>query len=161
MHLLRLQKAFVKQAHKLRLYDGSIINLDFHTIPHFGDESVLKKQWAGSRNKKMKGALTLFAQDASSKMILYTAVDIQRDESDDQILAILYFWKNIRCGIQSTFVFDSKFTAYSRISQFNLQNIKFITLRRRGKKLIDQVKNLGLWSRIHILYVKGKYSNPI
>jgi len=37
----------------------------------------------------MKGALTLFAQDASSKLILYTAADIQRDETSDQVLGFL------------------------------------------------------------------------
>jgi transposase len=161
MHLLRLQKAFVKQANKLRLYDSSIINLDFHTIPHFGDESVLQKHWAGARNKKMKGALTLFAQDASSKLILYTAADIQRDESDDQILAFLSFWKSIRRGVRSTFVFDSKFTTYAKLSQLNLQGTKFITLRRRGKNLIDQVKNIGQWKRINIPHAKRKYPNPL
>ena len=41
VHLLRLQQSFVKQAVKLKLYEGDIINLDFHTIPHFGEESVL------------------------------------------------------------------------------------------------------------------------
>ena len=161
VHLLRLQKAFVKQANKLHLYDSSIINLDFHTIPHFGDESVLQKHWAGARNKKMKGALTLFAQDASSKLILYTAADIQRDESDDQILAFLSFWNSIRRGIKSTFVFDSKFTTYGKLSRLNLQNIKFITLRRRGKNLIDQIKNLTPWKRINIPHAKRKYPNPL
>ena len=135
--------------------------MDFHTIPHFGDESVLQKHWAGARKKKMKGALTLFAQDASSKLILYTAADIQRDESDDQILAFLSFWKSIQRGIKSTFVFDSKFTTYEKLSQLNLQDIKFITLRRRGKKLIDQVKNLAPWKRIHIPHAKRKYPNPL
>jgi hypothetical protein len=109
----------------------------------------------------MKGALTLFAQDASSKLILYTAADIQRDESDDQILAFLSFWKSIRRGIKSTFVFDSKFTTYEKLSQLNLQDIKFITLRRRGKKLIDQVKDLAPWKRIHIPHAKRKYPNPL
>jgi len=161
VHLLRLQKAFVKQAHKLRLYDNNIINLDFHTIPHFGDESVLQKHWAGARNKKMKGALTLFAQDAGSKLILYTAADIKRDESNDQILNFLSFWKSIRRGIKATFVFDSKFTTYANLSQLNAQGIKFITLRRRGKKLIDQVCNLGPWKRINIPHAKRKYPNPL
>ena len=41
IHLLKLQRAFVHQANRLGLYDNSIVNLDFHTIPHFGDESVL------------------------------------------------------------------------------------------------------------------------
>jgi len=161
VHLLRLQKSFVKQAAKLRLYDNKIINLDFHTVPHFGDESVLEKHWAGARNKKMKGALTLFAQDASSKLILYTAADIQRDESDDQVLAFLNFWKNIRRGIKPTFVFDSKFTTYVNLSELNAQGIKFITLRRRGKKLLDNVNKLEQWKRINIPHAKRKYPNPL
>jgi hypothetical protein len=161
MHLLKLQKAFVKQAHKLRLYDSSIINLDFHTIPHFGDESVLQQHWAGARNKKMKGALTLFAQDASSKLILYTAADIARDESDDQVLVFLSFWKSIRRGIKPTFIFDSKFTTYEKLSQLNALGIKFITLRRRGKNLIEQVNMLKSWKRIKIPHAKRKYPNPL
>ena len=160
VHLLKIQKAFVKQAHQLHLYDSSIINLDFHTIPHFGDESVLQKHWAGARNKKMKGALTLFAQDASSKLILYTAADISRDESDEQVLVFLSFWKSIRRGVKPTFIFDSKFTTYEKLSQLNSLGIKFITLRRRGKKLIDQVDKLKSWKRINIPHVKRKYPNP-
>ena len=161
VHLLRLQKAFVKQANKLQLYDSSIINLDFHTVPHFGDESVLEKHWAGARNKKMKGALTLFAQDAASKLILYTDADINRDEADDQVLNFLSFWKGIRRGIKPTFVFDSKFTTYAHLSALNTQGIKFITLRRRGKKLIDKVNKLKSWKRIHITHAKRKYPNPL
>jgi hypothetical protein len=161
VHILRLQKAFVKQASKLGLYANHIINLDFHTVPHFGDQSVLEKHWAGARNKKMKGALTLFAQDASSKLILYTDADIQRDESDDQILSFLSFWKNIRRGIKPTFVFDSKFTTYAKLSQLNAQGIKFITLRRRGKQLLDNVSNLSPWKRINIPHAKRKYPNPL
>jgi len=52
------------------LYDKRIVNLDFHTIPHFGDESVLQEHWAGARNKRMKGALTLIGQDADSNLML-------------------------------------------------------------------------------------------
>ncbi|EFK11791.1 conserved hypothetical protein [delta proteobacterium NaphS2] len=49
--------------------DKSVINLYFHTIPHFGNESVLQKHWAGAQNKRMKGALTLIAQDAAGKEV--------------------------------------------------------------------------------------------
>ncbi len=161
VHLLRLQNSFVKQATKLGLYDYNVINLDFHTVPHFGDESVLEKHWAGARNKKMKGALTLFAQDASSKLILYTAADIHRNESDDQVLVFLNFWKSIRRGIKPTFIFDSKFTTYTKLSELNAQNVKFITLRRRGKNLLDNVNKLGPWKRINIPHAKRKYPNPL
>jgi len=160
IHLLQLQKAFVKQINRHHLYDKKIINLDFHTIPHFGDESVLQKHWAGARNKRMKGALTLIGQDAGSKLILYTASDIHRNEADDQVFDFLSFWKKIQRGVDPTLVFDSKFTTYANLSRLNAQGIKFITLRRRGKKLIKNLDTLGPFKRIHIPHAKRKYQNP-
>ena len=84
----------------------------------------------------MKGALTLFAQDADSKLILYTAADIKREEADDQVMNFLSFWKKVQRGIKPTFVFDSKFTTYPKLSALNQQGIRFITLRRRGKNML-------------------------
>lgn len=161
VHLLGLQKAFVKQASKIGLYKGDIINLDFHTVPHFGDESVLDKHWAGARNKRMKGALTLFAQDAESKLILYTDADIKKDEADDQVFEFLSFWKKVRRGIAPTLVFDSRFTSYENLSALNEQGIKFITLRRRGKRLLNQLEKLSLWKKITVPHAKRKYPNPL
>jgi transposase len=160
VHLLRLQKSFIRQASKLGLYNGNVINLDFHTIPHYGDESVLEKHWAGSRNKRMKGALTLFAQDADSKLLLYTATDIMRNETNDQILDFLSFWKGVQRGIKPMLIFDSKFTTYSRLSELATMGIKFITLRRRGERLLDKVENLTGWQRIDLHNTKRKYPNP-
>ena len=160
VHLLRLQKAFVKKAASLGLYDERIINLDFHTIPHYGDESVLQDHWAAAKGRRMKGALSLFAQDASSKLILYTAADIQREEASDQVLNFLSFWKGMRRGVVPTFVFDAKFTTYRHLSQLNGQGIKFITLRRRGKHLIEHLDTLKPWDKIHLPHEKRKYPNP-
>ncbi|MCP4630965.1 MAG: transposase [bacterium] len=161
VHLLRLQSAFVKQAMKLGMYDGNVINLDFHTIPHFGEESALEEHWAGARGKTMKGALTLFAQDADSKLILYTAADVKREESDDQVLEFMSFWKRIRRGLKPTLVFDSKFTTYDNLSKLNKRGIRFITLRRRGKSLLKKVDQLGPWKKITIDHAKRKYPHPL
>ena len=162
MHIQRLQQSFVKSARKLGLYDGKFVNLDFHTAPHFGDESVLEEHWAGARNRKMKGALTLFAQDSESKLILYTDADIKRSESDDQVLDFLAFWKRIRRGIKPTLIFDSKFTSYAKLSVLNdKHDIKFITLRRRGKNLIKSVAKIRPWRKIEIPHAKRKYRHPL
>ena len=161
IHISRLQTAFVGNASRIGLYDGKYVNLDFHTIPHFGEESVLEKHWAGARNKIMKGALTLFAQDGESKLILYTDADIKRSESDDQVLQFLSFWKRIRRGIKPTLVFDSKFTSYIKLSELNASHeVKFITLRRRGKNLIEEAEHLSPWKRIEVPHAKRKYKNP-
>jgi transposase len=160
IHLHRLQKAFVQQANRIGLYDKSIINLDFHTIPHFGDQSVLQEHWAGARNKRMKGALTLIGQDANSKLILYTAADIQRSEADDQVLEFLSFWQKAQRGVNPMLIFDSKFTTYANLSQLDALGVKFITLRRRGKNLIEALDAVDSWKRIHIPHAKRKYQNP-
>jgi len=160
-HLLRLQDAFIRQVMRLGLCPGSIINLDFHTIPHFGDESVLQEHWAGARGKRMKGALTLLAQDADSRLILFSAADIQRSEADDQILAFLSFWQGIKKPMESTFIFDSKLTTYENLSELNHQKIRFITLRRRGHKLVAETENLEPWRRITIPHDKRKYPQPM
>lgn len=160
-HIRLLQKAFIKKASGLGLYDGRLINLDFHTVPHFGEESVLEKHWAGARGKRMKGALTLFAQDSGSKLILYTDADIRRSEADDQVLEFLSFWNATRRGVKPTLVFDSKFTSYAKLSELNSdRQVKFITLRRRGGAMVDNIDDLTGWKKIHIPHEKRKYSNP-
>ena len=159
-HLLRLQRAFVQQACRLGLYDGRVINLDFHTAPHFGEESVLERHWAGARNKAMKGALCLIAQDASSKLMLYTAADLRRAEADDQVLDFLSFWSGVQRGVSPTLVFDSRLTSYAKLSALNTQGVRFITLQRRGKNALEQVVHYTDWKRIHIPHDKRKYPNP-
>jgi transposase len=161
VHITRLQEAFVKQGTKLGLYDGSIVNLDFHSIPHFGEQSQLERHWAGARNKTMKSALTLFAQDASSKLMLYTAADIKRSEADFQVHQFLSFWKKVRRGVKPTLVFDSKFTDYAELSKLNRNGIKFITLRRRGKNLIKSIDKIKSWKKIDVPHPKRKYPNPL
>ena len=88
----------------------------------------------GPADKRMKGALTLFAQDAASKLMLYTAADIHAGGSQraGSRCPVLLAEGSAR-GVASTFVFDSKFTTYEQLSLLNSQGIRFITLRRRGK----------------------------
>jgi hypothetical protein len=109
----------------------------------------------------MKAALTLFAQDAQSKLMLYSAADIQRSEADDQVLSFLSFWKKVHRGVKPTLVFDSKFTGYAQLSKLNRQHVKFLTLRRRGKNLVKNVDQLSPWKRIHIPHAKRKFPNPL
>ena len=160
-HISRLQESFVSNAHRMGIYDKRVINLDFHTAPHYGDESVLDKHWAGARGKRMKGALTMFAQDSETKLIVYTASDIQSSEADDQILTFLPYWAKISKQMNSTLIFDSKFTTYKNLSELNRQGIKFVTLRRRGKKLLEEADRLEPWTKITIPHDKRKYPNPL
>ena len=158
----RLQRGVVQAGRQLGLYTSDTINLDFHAVPHWGDESVLDKNWVGTRNKGIKSALTLFAQDCTSKLILYTQADIRRSEADDQVLEFVRFWKKIAKSVAPTLVFDSRFTSYSQLARLEQQDIRFITLRRRGPKLIRnaEAQPPKAWEQVTIPHEKRKYPRP-
>jgi len=140
----RLMKGFVSKVRTIDedLYDGSMINLDFHSIPHYGEESVMEDIYVSARNRAMKGATTFFAQDADSKVLNYCSADIKRTEMSDEILNFVKYWTDVKGIIDQTLVFDSKLTNYPVLSQLNRDGIKFITLRRRGKDIVKE----ALWA---------------
>jgi transposase len=159
----RLLQGFVRQMNRQHVYRSKTINLDFHSIPHWGEESVLDTHWVPTRGKRLKAALTLFAQDCQSGQFQYAQADILRSEASDQILDFISFWKKIHGRLDSTLVFDSKLTSYENLNAINQMGIHFITLRRRGKKLIAGVDRIpsGRWKKIHLDIPKRKYKSPL
>jgi transposase len=144
-----------------RLYGSEFINLDFHSIPHFGDESEMEKVWCGSRGKAIKGASTIFAQDAQSNVILYSRADILRKEEALEIKRFISYWRKIKADLNETLVFDCKFTKYEVLDELASEGIKFITLRKRNQQLIDNTLKIakGQWKKIRLAIPKRKYCN--
>ncbi len=58
-------------------------------------------------------------------------------------------------------VFDSKFTTYANLNLLNKDNIYFLTLRRRGQKIVSRALNLPAdsWQKIKIDAPKRKHQN--
>lgn len=142
-------------------YGGNFINLDFHAIPHYGEDSNMEKVWCGSRNKTLKGANTVFAQDAKNNMIVYTRADILRKEESQEIKKFIKYWKRIKDhNIKETLVFDCHFTKYTLLDELTDDEVKFVTLRKRHKKLIEDALDLPPeeWQKIKLSIPKRKYN---
>lgn len=154
---VELTKLFQKKYPEF--YQSSFINLDFHSIPHFGDESQMEKVWCGTRGKAIKGANTLFAQDGSSNAIAYTCADILRKNEAQEIIKFVEFWKSIRNEVKETLVFDCKLTSYQVLDKLSTEGIQFITLRKRTKKLIELTEKLPNeeWKKLYIPIPKRKH----
>ncbi len=135
-------------------------NLDFKAIPHWGDSSVLEKNWSGSRNKSIKSILALIVQDPSTSNISYTDAEIKRSKQSQAVLDFVDFWKKGRGVSPKMLIFDSKFTTYKNLNLLNQskEKIMFLTLRRRGKKLIESAKKIpdSQWQKISVERAKGK-----
>lgn len=142
-------------------YRGDFINLDFHSIPHFGEQSQMEKVWCGARGKAIKGANTLFAQDSQSNVILYTRADILRRDEAGEIKKFVEYWKKIRGSINETLVFDCRLTTYSVLGDLDNEGVKFITLRKRNKNLLEftsQILESG-WKTHYLPIPKRKHKS--
>ena len=159
----RFMKSFVEVQNKHKSYSSGTINLDYHTIQHYGDESVLEEHWAGARSKRVKGALTFIAQDCDSRCQLYVNTDIHKSEADDEVLEFVKFWEGIRGKFRQTLVFDSKLTTYENLKALDADGVAFITLRRRGTRLVEQAREISAdqWQRIHLDSPRRKYPAPL
>lgn len=159
--LLDFQKQIIKQFKKVfpELYGGKFINLDFHSIPHNGDDQSMEKIWCGSKGKTLRGANTIFAQDAQHNTILYTRADILRKEESNEIMRFISYWKNVKGSIDETLVFDCKFTRYTILDELTNDGIKFITLRKRNAKLLEQTFKIpsSEWKKIYLPIPKRKH----
>lgn len=135
-------------------------NLDFKAIPHWGDESVLEKNWCGARSRAMKSILSLIVQSPQSGMINYTNAELTHETQNDAVLDFVDFWKNGKGVAPKMLIFDSRFTTYENLNKLNQSkdNIKFLTIRRRGKKIIESANQIPEeeWQIIHVERAKGK-----
>lgn len=134
-------------------------NLDFKAIPHWGDASVLEKNWAGSRSRALKSLLALIVQDPSNGLLSYTNAEIKHRNQSEAVIEFVDFWKEGRGVCPKMLIFDSKFTTYHNLSELNRSHIKFLTIRRRGKNLKKKVEYIhdSEWLDIRIEKKKRKY----
>jgi len=127
-------------------------NLDFHAIPHWGDLSVLENHWNGSRGKAMKSVLSLIVHDPNSGLLSYTDAEVRHENQNNAILDFVDFWKEARGESPKMLIFDSKLTIYENLNKLNKDPIKFITLRRRGKRLLEYASSIpeDKWKKVNV-----------
>jgi len=134
-------------------------NMDFKAIPHWGDESVLENNWAGMRGKRIKSLLALLVQNPDTGMLVYSDAGIRHRNENDAVLEFIDFWREGQHNMPKMLIFDSRFTTYENLSRINGEGIRFLTLRRRGIKLITQANAIPQehWQTVHIA---GRRKHP-
>lgn len=156
----RFLTALNKEVEKLIPSTGDF-NLDFTTIPHWGDKSVLERNWSGTRHVSLKSVLALLVQEPDSKLLKYSNAEIKHADMADAILEFIDFYKSDHAKI-NCLIFDSKFTTYRHLNSLNKDGIKFLTLRRRSQKMIKAVEAApkDQWQYIQLgKNIRRKYRN--
>jgi len=85
---------------------------------------------------------------------------LRKDEAKE-IIKFITDWKTVRENITEILVFDCKFTTYQTLDLIAKENVKFITLRKRSKKLIADTEKIPEreWQKIILPIPKRKYKN--
>jgi hypothetical protein len=149
----RMNRSFLKKLHQLWLRHGLLddtANLDFTTIPYWGDDSHLENNWSGKRGKALSGMLAVLASDPDSGLIDYGSADVLQKDESDVVLEFLDFYRagdKKRENKLRYIIFDSKFTNYENLRKLDQGQVKFITIRRRGKLLLERIYNLSASGR--------------
>jgi hypothetical protein len=156
---LSLLKGLYRSVRSSFPYGGDIINLDFTAIPHWGDLSVLERNWSGTRRRALKSVLALVASDQDTGFIPYGTAEIKHRDRDKEVLRFIDFWKESSPDPIKCLIFDSKFTTYENLNLLNRDRIKFITLRRRGKNLVQKANQIpnSKWNTIQLDNISRKY----
>ena len=158
----KLMQRWFDAVGSLGLKRGLSFDLDFHTVPYHGDDALVEKHYVSKRSRRQKGVLVFLARDADQIVFCYTNADIRKDQQNDEILQFIKFWKKRTGRLPEELVFDSKLTTYNNLNRLDKQHIKFITLRRRSRKMLDEVNATprSAWRRIELKNVTREYRTP-
>jgi len=156
----KINREFLKGLHKIWLdYDllSDTANIDFTTIPYWGDPSHLENNWSGIRNKALAGMLSVLAQDPDSGIITYSDTTIRHKDKSDVAIEFLDFYRSNGTDDLKYLVFDSKLTTYENLRKLG-RYIKFLTIRRRGKNIVEELnsKPASAWKKLRVPMADGK-----
>src|SRR3954471_816 len=158
----KLMRDWFDAVSRLGMKWGTSFDLDFHTIPFQGDDALVEKHYVSKRSRRQKGVLAFLAQDADTRVFCYANGELRKDRQNDEILRFVDFWKQRTGGLPEELIFDSKLTTYANLSKMNRIGVPFITLRRRTKKLLDEVAKTArsAWRQIELKSLSRAYRTP-
>lgn len=158
----RLLAAWHGQVQGGELLPGESFNLDFHSVPYYGEHPLIQRHYVSMRSRRQPSVLAFLAQDAASRVFCYSNADLRKGEESEEVFRFVAFWKRTHGELPRHLVFDSKLTTQKGLARLDRMGIPFITLRRRCRKLLEQVYSLppSAWRTIELDVPTRKYRTP-
>ncbi len=158
----RLMATWFAHLTQAGLRRGDSFDLDFHTVPANTGAEPLEKHYVSSRSRSQKGILVFLARDATERVLCYANAALTKAQQPDEILSFVKFWKRRTGRLPAELVFDSRLTTYRQLDRLNRQDIRFITLRRRSKKMLGQIFSQppSAWQRITLPALTRTFRTP-
>ena len=145
-----------------KLFGGESFNLDFHSVPYYGEDPQVENHYVSMRSRAQPSVLAFLAQDAEGRAFCYSNADLRRGEEAEEIFRFIDFWKKHHGDYPRHLVFDSRLTTYPNLKRLDDLDITLITLRLRSAALLAEVEGLPAtaWRRVMLDVPARKYKTP-
>ena len=141
---------------------GRCFDVDFHTIPHHGDDALMQKHDLSRRSRRQRGVLAFLARDAQARTFAWANAGIGKPDQRHEVLRFVEAWRARTKAAPEQLVFDSQLTSYANLAELDRMGIAFITLRRRTRKMIAELfaRPAEQWQRVTLSNVGRQFRNP-
>jgi hypothetical protein len=95
-------------------------------------------------------------------VLCYAKAGIPTAQRAGEILRFVDFWRQQTGHPPEELVFDSQLTTYAQLSRLNQQGIRFLTLRRRSKKMLGAIwsRPASAWRRLTLRSLTRTFRTP-
>jgi transposase len=153
----RTQQLAFFEALQPRLRDAGLtgdqgLNLDFHAIMSYGEETILDKHYVPRRSQRTRSVLTFIAQDGAEHTIIYANAELTARAQSGEVIEFCRFYERTHGHLPKLLVFDGKLTTHEHLAELDEMGVGFITLRQRSPKLIETLEALpaSAWTKIRL-----------
>jgi transposase len=153
----RAQQAAFFEALQPRLRDAGLLgeqglNLDFHAIMSYGEDTILDKHYVPRRSQRTRSVLTFIAQDGQEHTIIYANAELTARAQSGEVIEFCRFYERTHGELPKLLVFDGKLTTHEHLAELDEMQVGFITLRQRSPKLIQALEQLpaSAWTKTRL-----------
>jgi hypothetical protein len=159
---VRLMETWFQHVGRIGLKRSGSLDLDFHTVAANTDTEPLQNHYVSRRSRSQKGVLVFLARDAEERVLCYANAGIPNERRGDEILRFVEFWEGQTGEVPQELVFDSRLTTYANLGQLNERGIRFLTLRRRSRKMLAEIyaRPASAWRQVTLRSVTRTYRTP-
>jgi len=160
--ILKLLSAYHQRIVGEALFEGDSFNLDFHSMPYYGEHPLVERHYVSMRSRRQASVLTFLAQDIDGRAFCYSNADLRKGEEAEEIFKFIDFWRRAHGALPRHLVFDSKLTTQPNLARLDKLGVTFMTLRARAPKLIDEIASVpsSAWRTVELDVPTRKFRTP-
>lgn len=157
-----LLAAWHHQLEGRQLLCGDSFNIDFHSVPYYGEHPTVERHYVSARSRRQPSVLVFLAHDAQGQAFCYSNADLRKGEEPEAVFDFLDFWRTAHGNLPRELVFDSRLTTYKNLGRLDEMGVAFITLRRRSPRILREVAALpaSAWRQVELDVPTRKYKTP-